>query len=262
MEAMDDDDADGVELEELQFRRHHHHHHYSHHYHHRHAVDRSTGSIQQQDALDADDDDDEDDDDEDEDDEAARRMGYRRKRRRRRRRKSVPLCPAASAALDQSALAAHAAHAHLRHGVLGVHGVHAPRRPHGLRESLLTVLGKLVVWRHGGATQYRQTLGHGHGHGPPEYLRGFIPIGTGPSLPGSRAAMGLAAPRSHVMVVAPSPGPACLLRFKPGCGLLSANRTLPGLCQSCLVDFVVTCALLRTACVLFGSMSMKYVRSL
>jgi hypothetical protein len=129
---MEDDDA--VELDELQF-----------------TVEEGL------------DDEDEDDDDDEEEEQAARSAtGYRRKRRRRRR-KSVPLCSAASAALDLDQ------HRQPRH---------APRRPHGLRESLLTVLGKLVVWRHGGATQYRQTLGHT----PPDYLRGFIPIGESAGL--------------------------------------------------------------------------------
>lgn len=141
MEPMEDDDA--VELDELQF-----------------GVERVP-----QDTLDTLDEEDDDDDD-DEDAEGGKGGGYRR-RRRKRRRKSVPRCSAASAALDQpphSQLHRHAS----RHAPR-----HAPRRPHGLRESLLTVLGKLVVWRHGGATQYRQTLGTS----APEYLRGFIPIG-------------------------------------------------------------------------------------
>ena len=148
MEPMEEDD-DAVELDELQF-----------------GVERVP-----QDAPDTVDEEDDDDDD-DEDEERGKGGGGRyRRRRKKRRRKSAPRCSAASssasAALDQSPHSQHHRHA-------GRHAPrHAPRRPHGLRESLLTVLGKLVVWRHGGATQYRQTLGTS----APEYLRGFIPIG-------------------------------------------------------------------------------------
>ena len=54
-------------------------------------------------------------------------------------------------------------------------GTPASRRPTSLRESLLSVLGKLVVWRRGGA-RYRNN-GNGGSTQNSDYLRGFIPTG-------------------------------------------------------------------------------------
>ncbi|XP_069679898.1 phospholipid-transporting ATPase ID isoform X1 [Periplaneta americana] len=55
-------------------------------------------------------------------------------------------------------------------------GTPGSRRPTSLRESLLSVLGKLVVWRRG-AARYRNN-GNGGGTQNADYLRGFIPTDT------------------------------------------------------------------------------------
>ena len=54
-------------------------------------------------------------------------------------------------------------------------GTPGSRRPTSLRESLLSVLGKLVVWRRG-AARYRNN-GNGGSTQNADYLRGFIPTG-------------------------------------------------------------------------------------
>lgn len=54
-------------------------------------------------------------------------------------------------------------------------GTPGSRRPTSLRESLLSVLGKLVVWRRG-AGRYRNN-GNGGGTQNGDYLRGFISAG-------------------------------------------------------------------------------------
>lgn len=54
-------------------------------------------------------------------------------------------------------------------------GTPGSRRPTSLRESLLSVLGKLVVWRRA-AGRYR-TNGNGGGAQNGDYLRGFISTG-------------------------------------------------------------------------------------
>jgi len=51
-------------------------------------------------------------------------------------------------------------------------GTPGSRRPASLRESLLSVLGKLVVWRRGAGT-YRNNAGAQNG----DYLRGFVSAG-------------------------------------------------------------------------------------
>ncbi|PSN42332.1 putative phospholipid-transporting ATPase IM [Blattella germanica] len=55
-------------------------------------------------------------------------------------------------------------------------GTPGSRRPTSLRESLLSVLGKLVVWRRG-AARYRNN-GNGGGAQNADYFRGFIPTDT------------------------------------------------------------------------------------
>ncbi|KAJ9599255.1 hypothetical protein L9F63_010257, partial [Diploptera punctata] len=55
-------------------------------------------------------------------------------------------------------------------------GTPGSRRPTSLRESLLSVLGKLVVWRRG-AARYRNN-GNGGSAQNSDYLRGFIPTDT------------------------------------------------------------------------------------
>jgi hypothetical protein len=54
-------------------------------------------------------------------------------------------------------------------------GTPGSRRPTSLRESLLSVLGKLVVWRRG-AARYRNN-GNGGGAHSADYFRGFVSTG-------------------------------------------------------------------------------------
>jgi hypothetical protein len=54
-------------------------------------------------------------------------------------------------------------------------GTPGSRRPTGLRESLLSVLGKLVIWRRGGA-RYRNNSNGGSSQNV-DYLRGFVSTG-------------------------------------------------------------------------------------
>lgn len=109
-------------------------------------------------------DDHEDDDDDDEDDDAGgqrRRRQRRHRRRRHRHRHHHPNASGTGARLKGGGEAGGGG----TDGAMEA-GRRQASRPSGLRESLLTVLGKLV-WRGG---RHRSSP-------PPDYLRGFVPVG-------------------------------------------------------------------------------------
>jgi len=114
---------------------------------------------------------DDDDDDIDDDDVAGRRRRRLRRQRKQRQQKRGRHRAAAAAA---AAIAPPPPSVPQACAAIPVVSAAAPPppRPTTLRQSLLGVLGKLVVWRHGGNMQYRQA-----GPPPPEYLRGFIAVG-------------------------------------------------------------------------------------
>lgn len=123
----------------------------------------------------------EDDDDDDEMGGACARGRKRRKKKRRKCRRSPSVTAAVTLAepecddIDGDHMRDPDGPGDGRGSRRTSEGTPGSRRPTSLRESLLSVLGKLVVWRRG-AARYRNN-GNGGSAQNVDYLRGFVSTG-------------------------------------------------------------------------------------
>jgi hypothetical protein len=140
----------------------------------------SNGGIEMPEVADLRDDDDDDDDD-DVEDEVGGACARGRKRRKKKRRKykrspsvtvRVTLAEPECDYVDGDSRRDSEGPGDGRGSRGASEGTPGSRRPTSLRESLLSVLGKLVVWRRGAGT-YRNNAGAQNG----DYLRGFVSAG-------------------------------------------------------------------------------------